>query len=143
MVTGDARPTAVAVAKEVGIYTGGADELALDSEEFAKISDAELPEIAEKIRILARSTPSDKLRLVQALHRDGEVVAMTGDGTNDAPALKAADVGISMGISGSEVAKEASDIVLVDDNFKSVATGVWWGRSIFQNIRRFLQFHFR
>ncbi len=140
MVTGDARPTAVAVAKEVGIYTGGADELALDSEEFAKISDAELPEIAEKIRILARSTPSDKLRLVQALHRDGEVVAMTGDGTNDAPALKAADVGISMGISGSEVAKEASDIVLVDDNFKSVATGVWWGRSIFQNIRRFLQF---
>ena len=140
MITGDAKPTAVAIAKNVGILTGGPDELALTSEEFAQISDEELPEVAEKIRVLARSTPSDKLRLVQALHRKGEVVGMTGDGTNDAPALKAADVGLSMGIAGTEVAKEASDIVLVDDNFRSVATGVWWGRALFQNIRRFLQF---
>lgn len=140
MITGDAKPTAVAVAKDVGIYDGGADELTLDSSEFAKVSDADLPSVAEKIRVLARSTPSDKLRLVQALHRKGEVVAMTGDGTNDAPALKAADVGLAMGIAGTEVAKEASDIVLVDDNFRSVATGVWYGRALFQNIRRFLQF---
>ncbi|MBQ9874189.1 MAG: calcium-translocating P-type ATPase, PMCA-type [Thermoguttaceae bacterium] len=140
MITGDAKPTAVAIAKNVGIYTGAEDEIAMTSEEFAQVSDEELPEVAEKLRVLARSTPSDKLRLVQALHRKGEVVAMTGDGTNDAPALKAADVGLSMGITGTEVAKEASDIILIDDNFKSVVTGVWWGRTLFQNIRRFLQF---
>lgn len=140
MITGDAAPTAVAIAKASGIYTGADGEIALTSEEFAQISDADLPEKAKQIRVLARSTPADKLRLVQALHRTGEVVAMTGDGTNDAPALKAADVGLSMGVAGTEVAKEASDIVLVDDNFKSVVTGVWWGRTLFQNIRRFLQF---
>ncbi len=140
MITGDALPTAVAIAKAVGIYDGTPDQTAMTSEEFRKISDEDLPSAAEKIRVLARSTPSDKLRMVQALHKMGEVVAMTGDGTNDAPALKAADVGLSMGQTGSEVAKEASDVVLVDDNFQSVATGVWWGRSLFQNIRRFLQF---
>ena len=140
MITGDAKPTAVAIAKNVGIYTGSENEIAMTSEELAKVTDEELPEVAEKLRVLARSTPSDKLRLVQALHRKGEVVAMTGDGTNDAPALKAADVGLSMGVTGTEVAKEASDIILVDDNFKSVVTGVWWGRTLFQNIRRFLQF---
>ncbi|MCF0233478.1 MAG: cation-translocating P-type ATPase, partial [Thermoguttaceae bacterium] len=139
-ITGDSLPTAIAVSRAVGIYSGGEDELAMTSEEFAKISDEELPAVAKKIRVLARSTPMDKLRLVRALHQDGEVVAMTGDGTNDAPALKAADVGLSMGISGTEVAKEASDVVLVDDNFKSIVTGVWWGRALFQNIRRFLQF---
>ncbi len=140
MITGDAKPTAIAIAKNVGILTGAEGELAMTSEEFAQVSDEELPEIAEKLCVLARSTPSDKLRLVQALHRKGEVVGMTGDGTNDAPALKAADVGLSMGVAGTEVAKEASDIILVDDNFKSVVTGIWWGRTLFQNIRRFLQF---
>ncbi len=140
MITGDSLPTAIAIAKEVGIYDENGDKIATTSAEFAKVSDDELPEFVEKLSVLARSTPNDKLRIVQALHRKGEVVAMTGDGTNDAPALKAADVGLAMGVSGTEVAKEAADIILVDDNFRSVATGVWWGRSLFQNIRRFLQF---
>ncbi len=117
-----------------------AEELVLTSDELAKISDEELPGVVKRLRVLARSTPMDKLRLVKAMHRDGEVVAMTGDGTNDAPALKFADVGISMGIAGTEVAKEASDIVLIDDNFKSIVTGIWWGRTLYQNIQRFLQF---
>ena len=140
MITGDALPTAEAIAREAGILTGVPNELVLTSDQFAEYSDDQLSEAAGDIRVLARSTPMDKLRLVQALHRKGEVVAMTGDGTNDAPALKAADVGLSMGISGTEVAKEASDIVLVDDNFKSIVTGVWWGRTLYQNIQRFLQF---
>ncbi|MBO7678980.1 MAG: cation-translocating P-type ATPase, partial [Thermoguttaceae bacterium] len=140
MITGDALPTAEAIAREAGILTGAPNELVLTSDQLAEYSDDKLSEAAGDIRVLARSTPMDKLRLVQALHRKGEVVAMTGDGTNDAPALKAADVGLSMGISGTEVAKEASDIVLVDDNFKSIVTGVWWGRTLYQNIQRFLQF---
>lgn len=155
MITGDAKPTAVAIARQAGILRGcnaagepcepgglgsSASELVLTSTEFAQVSDEDLPDVAERLKVLARSTPSDKLRFVKALHRQGEVVAMTGDGTNDAPALKFADVGLSMGISGTEVAKEASDIVLVDDNFKSIVTGVWWGRTLYQNIQRFLQF---
>jgi len=140
MVTGDSLPTARAIALEAGIYSGSDSELVMTSAEFNAISDADLPEKARSLRVLARSTPSDKLRLVKALHQDGEVVAMTGDGTNDAPALKFADVGLSMGKTGTEVAKEASDIVLVDDNFKNIVTGVLWGRTLFQNIQRFLQF---
>ncbi len=155
MITGDAKPTAVAIARQAGILRGvdaagkpcepgglgsPASELVLTSAEFAQVSDDDLPDVAERLKVLARSTPSDKLRFVKALHRQGEVVAMTGDGTNDAPALKFADVGLSMGISGTEVAKEASDIVLIDDNFKSIVTGVWWGRTLYQNIQRFLQF---
>jgi len=140
MITGDALPTAVAIARQAKILTDEKTQLVLTSEDFSKVSDKDLPDIAEKLRVLARSTPMDKLRLVRALHHQGEVVAMTGDGTNDAPALKYADVGLSMGISGTEVAKEASDIVLVDDNFKSIMTGVLWGRTLYQNIQRFLQF---
>ncbi|MBO5438757.1 MAG: calcium-translocating P-type ATPase, PMCA-type [Thermoguttaceae bacterium] len=140
MVTGDSLPTARAIALESGIYSGSDEELVLTSEQFNQIPDEELPAKAKALRVLARSTPADKLRLVKALHHDGEVVAMTGDGTNDAPALKFADVGLSMGQTGTEVAKEASDIVLLDDNFTNIVTGVAWGRTLFQNIQRFLQF---
>ncbi|MCL2119294.1 MAG: cation-translocating P-type ATPase [Planctomycetaceae bacterium] len=164
MITGDALPTARAIALQAGILEAQSAKCkaqsedrtdknnfalctlnsklpsVVTSEEFAQVSDEDLPEFAESLRVLTRSTPMDKLRLVKALHRKGEVVAMTGDGTNDAPALKFADVGLSMGIAGTEVAKEASDIVLVDDNFKSIITGVWWGRTLYQNIQRFLQF---
>lgn len=146
MITGDAKPTAVAIAKGCGILSKGytdnstGEELVLTSDELAQVSDSDLPGVAQRLKVLARSTPMDKLRLVKAMHHDGETVAMTGDGTNDAPALKFADVGLSMGISGTEVAKEASDIVLVDDNFKSIVTGIWWGRTLYQNIQRFLQF---
>ncbi|MGL6193938.1 MAG: calcium-translocating P-type ATPase, PMCA-type [Thermoguttaceae bacterium] len=141
MITGDAKPTALAIAKASGILSDTSTEKSvLTSDELEKVSEDELPEVAKNLKVLARSTPMDKLRLVKALHRSGEVVAMTGDGTNDAPALKFADVGLSMGIAGTEVAKEASDIVLMDDNFKSIVTGVWWGRTLFRNIQRFLQF---
>jgi Ca2+-transporting ATPase len=148
MITGDAEPTAVAIAKQAGILSaekGGycprlVNDIVLTSEKLAALSDDELVEMIPRLKVLARSTPMDKLRLVKAMHQQGEVVAMTGDGTNDAPALKFADVGISMGIAGTEVAKEASDIVLIDDNFKSIVTGIWWGRTLYQNIQKFLQF---
>jgi Ca2+-transporting ATPase len=151
MITGDAEPTAIAIAKKAGIlsdkYVAGNieteiqnGEVVLTSAELAELNDDKLVEAIPYLRVLARSTPMDKLRLVKAMHKQGEVVAMTGDGTNDAPALKFADVGISMGITGTEVAKEASDIVLIDDNFKSIVTGIWWGRTLYQNIQKFLQF---
>ncbi|MDR2117205.1 MAG: cation-translocating P-type ATPase [Planctomycetaceae bacterium] len=151
MITGDAKPTAVAIAKQAGILSETfipdnfeaeikRGEIVLTSEELSQLSDEKLVEVIPHLRVLARSTPMDKLRLVKAMHQQGEVVAMTGDGTNDAPALKFADVGISMGIAGTEVAKEASDIVLMDDNFKSIVTGIWWGRTLYQNIQKFLQF---
>lgn len=139
MITGDAPETAKAIAESVGIQAD-APESILTSTEFNEIPDEQLSEEIDRIHVLARATPFDKLRLVNALHRRGDVVAMTGDGINDAPALKAADVGISMGKNGTELAKDASDIVLIDDNFKSIVTGVLWGRTLFQNIRRFVQF---
>jgi len=92
------------------------------------------------LRVLARSAPTDKLRLVQLLKEMGEVVAVTGDGTNDAPALKEADVGLAMGIAGTEVAKQAADIIILDDNFASIVKSVMWGRCVYDNIRKFLQF---
>ncbi|MDR2642009.1 MAG: cation-translocating P-type ATPase [Planctomycetaceae bacterium] len=151
MITGDAEPTAIAIAKKAGILSGKYvagnieteiqnGEVVLTSAELAELSDEKLTAAIPYLRVLARSTPMDKLRLVKAMHKQGEVVAMTGDGTNDAPALKFADVGISMGVTGTEVAKEASDIVLLDDNFKSIVTGICWGRTLYQNIQKFLQF---
>jgi P-type E1-E2 ATPase len=94
--------------------------------------------IKDKLKVLARSTPEDKYMLVTGLKELGSVVAVTGDGTNDAPALKKADVGFAMGMTGTEVAKEASDIILLDDNFASILTAVKWGRNIYHNVRKFL-----
>lgn len=97
-------------------------------------------DIKDKLKVLARSTPEDKFMLVTGLKECNSVVAVTGDGTNDAPALKKADVGFAMGLTGTEVAKEASDIILLTDNFSSILTAVKWGRNIYNNVRKFLQF---
>jgi len=138
MVTGDNILTATFIAKECGILTE--DGLAIEGSEFRKLDNESKREVAEKLQVMARSTPTDKLELVKTLKSMGRVVSVTGDGTNDGPALKAAHVGLSMGLSGTEIAKEASDIVILDDNFKSIVKSVLWGRSVYENIRKFLQF---
>lgn len=138
MVTGDNIHTARHIAKECGIFTEGG--LALEGPAFRAMSQEELMKILPDMQVLARSSPQDKYILVQTLKRMGEVVAVTGDGTNDAPALKESDVGLAMGIAGTEVAKEAADIVILDDNFSSIVKAVMWGRCVFANIRKFLQF---
>ena len=138
MVTGDNINTAKKIAEEAGILTEGG--LAMEGPEFAKLSDAEIDELLPRLQVLARSLPLDKLTLVQRLMANKHVVGVTGDGTNDAPALKQADVGLAMGIAGTDVAKEASDIIILDDNFNSIVFSVLWGRCIFDNIRKFLQF---
>jgi magnesium-transporting ATPase (P-type) len=104
------------------------------------VNKARFREIADQLRVLARSTPEDKYMLVTGLKELNKVVAVTGDGTNDAPALKKADVGFAMGIAGTEVAKDSSDIILLDDNFASIVTAIKWGRNIYTNVRKFLQF---
>lgn len=138
MVTGDNINTAKAIAKECGIYTAGG--LAMEGPEFRKMSKQEQREVIPKLQVLARSSPEDKRILVRRLKEMGETVAVTGDGTNDAPALKAADVGFSMNIAGTEVAKEASDIILMDDNFTSIVKALMWGRAVNDAVRKFLQF---
>jgi Ca2+-transporting ATPase len=138
MVTGDNINTAKAIAKECGIYTAGG--LAMEGPEFRKMSKHEQREVIPKLQVLARSSPEDKRVLVRRLKEMGETVAVTGDGTNDAPALKAADVGFSMNIAGTEVAKEASDIILMDDNFSSIVKALMWGRAVNDAVRKFLQF---
>jgi len=137
MVTGDSAETAAAIARETGILGSG---LVMTGPEFRELSDEKRKEIAGDIQVLARSEPHDKLLLVRALQADGEVVAVTGDGTNDAPALKNADVGLAMGIAGTEVAREASDIILLDDSFPTIEQAIWWGRALYENIQRFLIF---
>ncbi|MCC7385215.1 MAG: calcium-translocating P-type ATPase, PMCA-type [Deltaproteobacteria bacterium] len=138
MVTGDNRVIAEAISRELSLL--GPEDVVLEGAEFREKSDLEITALLPRLRVLARSSPSDKHRLVRLLKSSGAVVAVTGDGTNDAPALKDADVGFAMGRSGTEVAKEASDIVIVDDNFASIVRAIQWGRSVFENIRKFLQF---
>ncbi|MCS6783680.1 MAG: calcium-translocating P-type ATPase, PMCA-type [Candidatus Caldarchaeum sp.] len=136
MVTGDHRLTALAVAKEVGIYREG--DLVLTGEEVERLSDEEFDRIVERVVVYARISPMHKLRIVEAWKRKGYVVAMTGDGVNDAPALKKADIGVAMGITGTDVAKESSDMVLADDNFATIVKAVELGRWIYGNVRKYL-----
>ncbi|KAI0539083.1 hypothetical protein GGR58DRAFT_264722 [Xylaria digitata] len=138
MVTGDNKLTAQAIAKECGILD--ADGVVLEGPDFRNLSKLSQTEIIPRLRVLARSSPEDKRILVRRLKDMGETVAVTGDGTNDAPALRLADVGFSMGIAGTEVAKEASAIILMDDNFTSIVKALKWGRAVNDAVKRFLQF---
>ena len=138
ILTGDNILTARAIAYELGIIKS--DDEVYHASAIENMSDAALEKNLHKIKVVARSTPLTKLRIVKALKRIGEVVAVTGDGINDAPALKSADVGIAMGIACTEVSKEASDIVLLDDSFSTIVTSVKWGRGIHENFQRFMMF---
>ena len=138
MITGDRKETAVAIAKDAGLLTDDTD-LVFTSDELAKMSDDEIKKVIPNIRVIARALPTDKSRLVRLAQELNLVVGMTGDGVNDSPALKKADVGFAMG-GGTEVAKEASDIVILDDNFNSIDIAILYGRTIFNNIRKFVVF---
>jgi Ca2+-transporting ATPase len=138
MITGDHRLTAKAVAKEVGIFKEG--NMLLAGEDLDKLDAKEFEEIVEKVTVYARVSPEHKLKIINALKKKGHVVAMTGDGVNDAPAVKAADVGVSMGISGTDVTREASDIVLTDDNFATIVGAIKQGRAIYDNVRKYARF---
>jgi len=141
MITGDHKLTAIAVAKEIGMMDEG--DIALTGEEMDRMSDEEFEKIVEHVRVYARVSPEHKMRIVRALKKKGHIVAMTGDGVNDAPALKQADIGIAMGITGTDVTKEAADMILADDNFATIVRAVEGGRAIYDNIRKFAFFLMR
>ncbi|KAI0789888.1 calcium-translocating P-type ATPase [Abortiporus biennis] len=138
MCTGDNVLTARSIALQCGIYTAGG--IIMEGPVFRTLSDEDMLEVVPRLQVLARSSPEDKKILVERLKSLGEIVGVTGDGTNDGPALKTADVGFSMGIAGTEVAKEASDIILMDDNFSSIVKAIMWGRCVNDAVRKFLQF---
>lgn len=139
MVTGDNIYTAKHIANECGLLTE--DGIAMEGPEFRSLSPSELHSILPKLDVLARSSPEDKFMLVKTLKALGDVVAVTGDGTNDAPALKESDVGLAMGIAGTEVAKEAADIVILDDNFSSIVKSVMWGERYLVTFESFYSFN--
>ncbi|MFO8069006.1 MAG: cation-transporting P-type ATPase [Alkalibacterium sp.] len=137
MITGDHKETALAIAKQLGITDG--DKVS-EGRELEEMSDAELQEIVEEVDVFARTSPHNKLKLVEALQKNGHISAMTGDGVNDAPALKRADIGVAMGIKGTEVAKEASEMVLVDDDFSTIVNAVKEGRRVYDNLKKTILF---
>jgi len=140
MVTGDYKATGMAIAQALGIARSG--DLALDGRELEALSDAQLERDLDRVAVFARVQPAQKLRIVEVFQRRKEVVAMTGDGVNDAPALAKADVGIAMGITGTDVAKEAARIVITDDNFATIVTAVEQGRLVYSNVRKVLLYLF-
>ncbi len=138
MITGDHKITACAIAKQAGILKK--DCIALTGEEISKMDDEELKECIDNVSVFARVNPSDKLKIVKAFKAKGHIVAMTGDGVNDAPAIKEANIGVSMGITGTDVTKQAADVILLDDNFATLVSAVVQGRTIYQNIRKFVRY---
>ena len=138
MITGDHKVTALAIAKELSIWQEG--DTVISGEELAAMSEEELDQAVEQTTVFARVSPADKLRIIQSLKRNGEVAAMTGDGVNDSPALKAADIGVAMGRTGTDVAKEASDMILLDDSFTTIAYAIKEGRRVYRNIQKVIQF---
>ncbi|MDD5584293.1 MAG: calcium-transporting P-type ATPase, PMR1-type [Candidatus Omnitrophica bacterium] len=138
MITGDHKNTAIAIARELGFFDE--NSLALSGEELNELSDEALFSEVKKISVYARVSPEHKLRVVRAWRKHGEVVAMTGDGVNDAPAVKEADIGVAMGITGTDVTKEVSDMVITDDNFASIVSAVEEGRGIYDNIKKFIHY---
>ncbi|MEM0003597.1 MAG: cation-translocating P-type ATPase, partial [Thermoproteota archaeon] len=142
MITGDHKLTAETIAKELNLV-GDENNIVLTGADLEKIDEVELSKIAEKVKIYARVSPEHKMKIVAALKRKGHIVAMTGDGINDAPALKMADIGVAMGITGTEVTKETADVVLADDNFATIVSAVKEGRRIFDNIKKYLTYLLR
>lgn len=138
MITGDHKVTATAIAKEIGIYKSG--DIALTGQEIDRMSDGELDNTLEKVSVYARVSPENKIRIVDAWQRKGNIVAMTGDGVNDAPALKKADIGVAMGITGTEVSKDAAAMILADDNFATIIKAVLNGRNVYRNIMNAILF---
>lgn len=138
MITGDHKITATAIAKQIGIFEDG--DMALTGMELDAISDAELDNIIEKVSVYARVSPENKIRIVDAWQKKGNIVSMTGDGVNDAPALKKADIGVAMGITGTEVSKDAAAMILTDDNFATIIKAVANGRNVYRNIKNSIKF---
>lgn len=138
MITGDHKITALSIAQELGIYQEG--NIVLSGEELDHMTDEELDRVVQTATVFARVSPADKLRIIKSLKRTGEVAAMTGDGVNDSPALKAADIGVAMGITGTDVAKDAADMILLDDSFTTIAYAIKEGRRVYRNIQKVIQF---